>query len=167
MDPVPQRLTIHAANAGGLLAIHPVVNRRYGKQSPRLVRVLHRSRHAAKLLRLKIFPNPDRRAHPVPPNQIYSGRNESHRSGDGQESAIPKAGIRHSGYSEIQIIDCYGDGRGVGKRIRQASAAIAAPTSCAATKPGTWLSAIPANVVVSPRASVTAGLANDVEEVNQ
>jgi hypothetical protein len=29
------------------------------------------------------------------------------------------------------------------------------------------LSAMPANVVVSPRASVTAGLANEVEDVNQ
>src|SRR5437899_4592669 len=93
MDPVPQRLTIHAANAGRLLAIHPVVNRRYGKQSPRLVRVLHRSRHAAKLIRLKIFPNPDRRAHPRSPESIYPGRNESHRSPDSQESALPKAGI--------------------------------------------------------------------------
>jgi hypothetical protein len=31
-------------------------------------------------------------------------------------------------------------------------AAAAAPTSCAAMKPGTWLIAIPAKVVVNPRA---------------
>ena len=49
----------------------------------------------------------------------------------------------------------------------QVAAATAAPTSCAAMKPGTWLSAMPANVVVKPRASVTAGLAKDVEDVNQ
>jgi hypothetical protein len=34
-------------------------------------------------------------------------------------------------------------------------------------KPGTWLTAMPANVVVNPRASVTAGLAKDVDAVNQ
>ena len=31
MDPVPQRLAIHAADARSLFAIHPVVNRRYRK----------------------------------------------------------------------------------------------------------------------------------------
>jgi hypothetical protein len=54
-----------------------------------------------------------------------------------------------------------------GNRTRHSSAAAAAPTSCATMKPGTWLMAIPANVVVKPRASVTAGLPNDVEDVNQ
>ena len=34
-------------------------------------------------------------------------------------------------------------------------------------KPGTWLIAMPEKVVVKPRARVTAGLANEVEDVNQ
>jgi hypothetical protein len=42
-----------------------------------------------------------------------------------------------------------------------------APTNCARMKPGTWLMAMPANVVVNPRAIVTAGFANDVDAVNQ
>jgi hypothetical protein len=46
-------------------------------------------------------------------------------------------------------------------------AAISAPMICAATNAGTWLIAIPAKVVVKPRASVTAGFANEVDEVNQ
>jgi hypothetical protein len=41
------------------------------------------------------------------------------------------------------------------------------PTSCAITKPGTGDGAIPANVSVKARPIVTAGLANDVEDVNQ
>jgi hypothetical protein len=35
------------------------------------------------------------------------------------------------------------------------------------TNAGTWLIAIPAKVVVKPRAKVTAGLAKDVDAVNQ
>jgi hypothetical protein len=46
-------------------------------------------------------------------------------------------------------------------------APIAAPTSWATTNAGTWLIAMPAKVVVKPRASVTAGLANEVDAVNQ
>jgi hypothetical protein len=40
------------------------------------------------------------------------------------------------------------------------------PTSWAMTKPGTEDGAMPAKVSVNARPSVTAGLANDVEEVN-
>ena len=54
-----------------------------------------------------------------------------------------------------------------GNNIIDTGTAIAAPMSCARIKPGTSPSAMPANVVVKPRASVTAGLANEVEEVNQ
>ena len=42
-----------------------------------------------------------------------------------------------------------------------------APASWATMKPGTSAGRIPANVSVAARASVTAGLANDVEDVNQ
>src|SRR6266702_1124035 len=42
-----------------------------------------------------------------------------------------------------------------------------APMSCAAMKAGTPCGAMPANVSDSDRAMVTAGLANDVEAVNQ
>jgi hypothetical protein len=54
-----------------------------------------------------------------------------------------------------------------GKRNVAMEAAINAPTICAATNAGTWLIAIPAKVVVKPRASVTAGFANEVDDVNQ
>src|ERR1700719_3503843 len=54
-----------------------------------------------------------------------------------------------------------------GNSALAATAATAAPNNCAAMKAGTWLMAMPANVVVNPRASVTAGLANEVEDVNQ
>jgi hypothetical protein len=47
------------------------------------------------------------------------------------------------------------------------AAAASAPSTCMITNAGTWLIAMPANVVVKPRASVTAGFANDVEDVNQ
>jgi len=43
----------------------------------------------------------------------------------------------------------------------------AAPTSWARINQGTSFRAIPAKVVVNPRAIVTAGFANDVDDVNQ
>src|SRR5208282_729330 len=54
---------------------------------------------------------------------------------------------------------------GASQRKRPVEAA--APKICATTKPGTSLGRIPANVSLAARASVTAGLANEVEEVNQ
>jgi hypothetical protein len=39
--------------------------------------------------------------------------------------------------------------------------------SCAIINAGTWFIAIPAKVVVNPRANVTAGFANEVDAVNQ
>src|SRR5262245_18936120 len=54
-----------------------------------------------------------------------------------------------------------------GNSAEETIAPTAAPTSCAITNAGTWFIAMPAKVVVKPRASVTAGLANDVEAVNQ
>ena len=42
-----------------------------------------------------------------------------------------------------------------------------APTNCAATKPGALAGEMPANVSVNVRPIVTAGFANDVDEVNQ
>ena len=45
--------------------------------------------------------------------------------------------------------------------------AAAAPRSSATMKPGASIGRIPANVSVTVRASVTAGLANDVDAVNQ
>ena len=56
---------------------------------------------------------------------------------------------------------------GAENSLAQIVAPAVAPISWATMKPGTWLMAIPANVVVNPRASVTAGLANEVEDVNQ
>jgi hypothetical protein len=54
-----------------------------------------------------------------------------------------------------------------GKSADATSAAVAAPVNWAMMNAGTWVIAIPAKVVVNPRASVTAGLANEVDEVNQ
>ncbi len=54
-----------------------------------------------------------------------------------------------------------------GNSVIATGTAMAAPTSCARIKPGTSLIAMPTKVVVKPRASVTAGLANEVDEVNQ
>src|SRR5712691_9077277 len=69
MHPVPQRLPIHAADAGCLLAIHPLVYRRDREQSPRLIDILHDHRQAPQLFRLKIIPKGNRRAHLRLPNQ--------------------------------------------------------------------------------------------------
>src|SRR6516162_3700600 len=54
-----------------------------------------------------------------------------------------------------------------GKSIKHTIEATSAPTTCATMNAGTWFMAMPAKVVVKPRASATAGLANDVDEVNQ
>ena len=50
---------------------------------------------------------------------------------------------------------------------RASSTAASMPASCAAMKATTPPGAMPANVSDSERAMVTAGLANDVEAVNQ
>jgi hypothetical protein len=64
--------------------------------------------------------------------------------------------------------------RGVGFDLSGPSAiarckkkAALAPTNCAMMKAMTPLGAIPANVSEKPRAIVTAGLANEVDAVNQ
>src|SRR5258705_11115864 len=54
-----------------------------------------------------------------------------------------------------------------GESQRNNRTADSAPTTCAATNAGTSTRRIPENVPVSARAIVTAGLANDVEAVNQ
>src|SRR5208282_4652261 len=54
-----------------------------------------------------------------------------------------------------------------GNSAAATDAAANAPAICATMNAGTWLMAMPLNVVVKPRASVTAGLAKDVEDVNQ
>jgi hypothetical protein len=54
-----------------------------------------------------------------------------------------------------------------GTSQRNRSVAAAAPHSWAAMNPGTFIGRIPAKVSLAHRASVTAGLAKDVEEVNQ
>jgi hypothetical protein len=55
----------------------------------------------------------------------------------------------------------------LGTSQRNNSVAAIAPASCAATNKGTSTGRIPANVSDNERAIVTAGFANDVEEVNQ
>ena len=51
--------------------------------------------------------------------------------------------------------------------LRDSPVAAAAPSTCAAMKPGASAGRRPAKVSVAARASVTAGLANEVEAVNQ
>src|SRR5215472_16070229 len=54
-----------------------------------------------------------------------------------------------------------------GTSQRKSAVAAAAPQSWAEMKPGASTGRIPANVSDAARASVTAGLANEVEAVNQ
>ena len=53
-----------------------------------------------------------------------------------------------------------------GTNQRKSSVAAAAPMSCANMKPGASLGRIPAKVSLAHRARVTAGLANEVDDVN-
>jgi len=55
----------------------------------------------------------------------------------------------------------------MGHSHRKNTVAIPAPASCARMKPGASSSRIPANVSLNAWANVTAGLANEVEAVNQ
>jgi len=54
-----------------------------------------------------------------------------------------------------------------GTSQRNRNVAAIAPTNCTATNTGTSTGRIPVNVSESDRAIVTAGFANDVDEVNQ
>ncbi len=54
-----------------------------------------------------------------------------------------------------------------GDSQRNKNVAVRAPTICATMKAGTSKGWIPAKVSLSDRATVTAGFANDVEDVNQ
>jgi hypothetical protein len=55
----------------------------------------------------------------------------------------------------------------VDSRNFESSKPINAPQSCATTNPITWAGAMAANVLLSARAIVIAGLASDVDAVNQ
>ena len=54
-----------------------------------------------------------------------------------------------------------------GQSQRDSAIAIVAPTNCATINASTPVGAIPAKVSESARAKVTAGLANEVDAVNQ
>src|SRR5258708_5245644 len=58
-------------------------------------------------------------------------------------------------------------GLAAGSSQRKARVAATAPASCAAMNPGVSTGRIPAKVSLAARASVTAGLANEVDAVNQ
>src|SRR5687767_9877482 len=73
----------------------------------------------------------------------------------------------HGGPSILPAATASADSARFGTSQRNSSVAAAAPTSCATMKPGTSTGRIPANVSLAARARVTAGLANDVEAVNQ
>jgi hypothetical protein len=55
VHPVAQRLTVHAADLGGLAPRHAITNRRQRQQSPALVRVPRPLRQSPKFLGRKIF----------------------------------------------------------------------------------------------------------------
>jgi len=57
--------------------------------------------------------------------------------------------------------------RGLGTSQPKSAAAVAAPNTCATMNPNTEFGAIPANVLERLRAMVTAGLAKEVDAVNQ
>ena len=59
------------------------------------------------------------------------------------------------------------DSSAAGVSQRSRSAADIPPSTCATTNPGTSPGRMPANVSVNARAIVTAGLANEVDAVNQ
>jgi hypothetical protein len=54
-----------------------------------------------------------------------------------------------------------------GTSQRKRNVAASAPANCAATNAGTSDGRIPENVFETARAKVTAGLANEVDDVNQ
>src|SRR5215510_3027884 len=58
-------------------------------------------------------------------------------------------------------------GNGKGSSQRNTSVATAAPSSCARMNAATSSGRIPAKVLLAARASVTAGLAKEVDAVNQ
>src|SRR5207253_2872026 len=60
-------------------------------------------------------------------------------------------------------------GSAAGARSSQwkTSVALSPPAICASTKPGTSMARMPVKVAVSAHARVSAGLANDVDAVNQ
>ena len=55
----------------------------------------------------------------------------------------------------------------VGTSQRKIAVAAPAPASCATMKPGASAGRIPAKVLLAALASVTAGFANEVDDVNQ
>ena len=63
--------------------------------------------------------------------------------------------------------DAWPCGRGLGTSQPKSAAAVAAPNICATMNPNTEFGAIPANVLERLRAMVTAGLAKEVDAVNQ
>src|SRR5262249_51128168 len=82
---------------------------------------------------------------------------------DGHTPSLP----RSAPHSFARSDGAGGMALGAGKITEHTSAPTPAPTIWAVTNPGTWLMAMPAKVVVNPRASVRAGLAKDVDDVNQ
>ena len=82
---------------------------------------------------------------------------ENHMSGNATNQAVGFAGARISWALVSRL----------GTSQRKRNVAAIAPRSCAATNGGTSRGRIPANVSDRERAMVTAGFANEVEEVNQ
>jgi hypothetical protein len=85
----------------------------------------------------------------------------------GEDEARHEASFRaaHEGAAEGTTRGTAVGATGTNQRMR--SVAAPAPRTCAATKAGTSGGRIPAKVLVSDRATVTAGFAKQVDAVNQ
>ena len=85
----------------------------------------------------------------------------AHRRARSRECAAACGPVRAAGYFAVLT------GKGAANSQPNTTAPANAPSSSATMKPGASAGAMPANVLLRLRAMVTAGLANEVEAVNQ
>src|SRR5712691_7570630 len=78
-----------------------------------------------------------------------------------------KALSRRSSFSPCGTMTASASRGSEGASQLNSNVAAAAPSSCANMKPGVSIGRIPTKESLADRARVTAGLANDVEDVNQ
>src|SRR5918994_1150219 len=89
MDPIAQRLAVHAADPRGLRPVHPVEHRRQRQKAPALVRVLHHRGNPPKLTGREIPPNAHRCWHGAnPPRAMESAQPEIQNPRESQTTAV-------------------------------------------------------------------------------
>ncbi len=92
---------------------------------------------------------------------------------DGRRGRTALMGVRAVGVAQPVRRDLLRGKRAVNQNVLPSSdiseedVAATAPSICAIMKPGVSIGRMPANVSLSDRAIVTAGLANDIDDVNQ